>query len=231
MELEETSFSTVTPQELLGRPLNDVETKFAPKRLYIVGPLEIPLPRRRVSIVGSRKASSNGIKTASGIAKSLVNRDVTIVSGLAEGIDTAAHESAISAGGKTVAVLGTPLNKVFPAKNFDLQQRIMCNHLAISQFPIGHQTYPGDFITRNRTMALIADATIIVEAGEGSGSHHQGWEALRLGRPLFIWTTIVNDRNLKWPVKMLDYGAIELADADDVLEILPSSAEMLNVFQ
>jgi DNA processing protein len=71
-------------------------------------------------------------------------------------------------------------------------------------------------------MALISDASIIVEAGDKSGSLHQGWEALRLGRPLFIWSRIMRDSSLKWPAKMLAYGAAELSDPEQVLEVLPS---------
>ena len=79
-------------------------------------------------------------------------------------------------------------------------------------------------------MALISDATIIVEASDTSGSLHQGWEALRLGRPLFIWKSILSNTQLNWPQKMLRYGAIELTDPTDVFESLPSSLEMLNIF-
>jgi DNA processing protein len=126
------------------------------------------------------------------------------------------------------------LDKVYPRKNLDLQYEIMRDHLAISQFPIGHQTFPKDFVLRNRTMALISDATIIVEAGDSSGSLHQGWEALRLGRSLFIWEKIFDDMNLKWPRKMLEYGAIALSDPKDVLDALPSplppAMSILDVF-
>lgn len=217
---------SVTSEILLGRPLNDVEKKFAPRSISIVGPMQIPLPRPRVSIVGARRASREGIKAAGTIARNLARMEVVIVSGLAEGIDTSAHESAIAAGGRTIAVLGTPLNKTYPKKNFELQQRIMQNHLAISQFPIGHATTPKDFVLRNRTMALISDATIIVEAGDSSGSLHQGWEALRLGRSLFIWKSIMNDGRLTWPEKMKRYGAMELSDPTDAIEVLPSTLQM-----
>jgi DNA processing protein len=226
---EDTSISALTVEDLLGRPLNDVEEKFAP-RLYVKGTLHRPLPRPRVSIVGSRKASASGLSDARNIANILVGEEVVTVSGLAEGIDTSVHEATIESGGKTIAVLGTPLNKTYPQKNFKLQQEIMRYHLAISQFQIGHQTTRKNFVLRNRTMALISDATIIVEARDTSGSLHQGWEALRLGRPLFIRKSILNDTRLRWPEKMLRYGAIILSDPTDVLESLPSSLEMVNVF-
>jgi DNA processing protein len=221
-------FSTLTTEQLLG-PLNEVEGKFAPKQLFTAGPMEIPLPRPRVAIVGSRKASSKGLDTATDIAQTLSKRGVIIVSGLAEGIDTAAHRATIQEGGHTVAVLGTPLDRVYPRKNTNLQQEIMTNHLAISQFPIGHSTQPKDFVLRNRTMALISNASIIVEAGETSGSLHQGWEALRLGRPLFIWKSIINDSSLNWPKRMMRYGALELTEPEQVADLLPSSERIIKI--
>ena len=220
--------STLTPEELVG-PLNEVERKFAPKRLFVAGSMEIPLPRPRAAIIGSRKASTKGLDAAAEIARTLVNKGVVVVSGLAEGIDTAAHRATIEAGGRTIAVLGTPLNRTYPQKNLQLQQEIMRNHLAISQFPIGHHTQPKDFVLRNRTMALISNASIIVEAGETSGSLHQGWEALRLGRPLFIWAAIVSDHSLSWPKKMMSYGALELTDPEQILDLLPPSKRILKI--
>lgn len=225
---EERSIITLTTEGLLGRPLNDVEKKFAPEKIYVKGVIPIPLPRPRVSIVGSRKASSQGLQDTATIAKTLAEMEVIIVSGLAEGVDTSAHKATIAAGGRTIGVLGTPLNKTYPQKNLRLQQEIMYNHLAISQFPIGYQTRPNSFVLRNRTMALISDATIIVEAEDTSGSRHQGWEALRLGRSLFIWKSILNNTRLTWPHEMIKYGAIVLTNPLDILESLPSSFRMVN---
>ncbi len=219
---------TYTLEELLG-PLNDVEKKYAPKRLYLQGEFPIPLPGPRLSVIGSREASSEGIMDAKSIAKTLVKNEAIVVSGLAKGIDTAAHRTAIDEGGNTIAVLGTPLDKVYPRENFQLQNFIMQNHLAISQFPIGHPTQPKDFIIRNRTMALISNASIIVEAGDSSGSLHQGWEALRLGRPLFIWKAIMENSSLHWPQMMLKYGAIELDDPEEIFDFIPSREGIVNL--
>jgi len=225
---KEETFHSFTSEELLG-PLNDVEKRYAPERLYVSGNLQhVPLSGPRAAIIGSRKASPEGIKVASNIAKVLVKNEVIVVSGLAEGIDTAAHKTTIEEGGYTIAVLGTPLDHVYPAKNFQLQQTIMHQHLAISQFPTGYPIQPKNFVIRNRTMALLSNASIIVEAGEKSGSLHQGWEALRLGRPLFIWKSIMNDRSLTWPKKMLEYGAVELTEPEEVIDVLPSSKGILN---
>jgi DNA processing protein len=149
-----------------------------------------------------------------------------VVSGLAEGIDTAAHTATIENGGQTIAVLGTPLNRVYPRKNLQLQQTIMANHLAVSQFPSGYPVQPKNFVIRNRTMALISNASIIVEAGETSGSLHQGWEALRLGRPLFMWKPLVGESGLSWPKRMMRYGALELNDPKRIFEVLPSTRKI-----
>lgn len=222
---------SISVEDLLGRTLNDVETKYAPELLYIQGSLEIPLPCPKVSIIGTRKPSTRGLIDAQSIAKTLTENQIIITSGLAEGIDTAAHRTAIDNGGRTIAVLGTPLNKVYPKKNLGLQQEIMENHLAISQFPVGYPITKKNFIIRNRTMALISDASIIVEAGNSSGSLHQGWETLRLGRPLFIWKSLLNNSDLDWPKTMLEYGAMELGNPIDVLEVIPSNLKTIDLFQ
>ena len=107
------SYQSVSPQELLG-PLNEVEQKNAPKTLYVAGDTGILAEGARVAIVGARKASPEGLRRASKLAGLLARRGIVIVSGLAEGIDTAAHTAAIHRGGRTIAVLGTPLDQVFP---------------------------------------------------------------------------------------------------------------------
>jgi DNA processing protein len=224
-------FMSTSPQELLGRPLNEIELKYAPSKLFLSSGKSIPLPGPRVAIVGSRKASSQGILLTQEIASFLARRSVIIVSGLAEGIDTAAHEAAIRQGGSTVAVLGTALDKFYPAKNGGLQNTIMRDHWAISQFPVGYPTEPKNFVIRNRTMALISDSSIIVEAGEMSGSLHQGWEALRLGRPLFISKKITDNASLKWPKKMMEYGAVKLTEFEEVIDVLPSPERILQVIR
>ena len=210
------------PDDLLG-PLNDVERQNAPERLYVVGAVSLLRLGSRVSIVGSRRASDLGLKRARRLARLLAEAGVTVVSGLAAGIDTAAREAAIAVrNGRTIAVLGTPLDKTFPAANRGLQKRIMEDHLAVSQFPVGHPVQRGNFPRRNRVMALISDATVIVEAGETSGSLSQGWEALRLGRPLFILRAVAENPSLKWPKELIRYGASVLGEPDDLLEVLPS---------
>lgn len=218
-----TNYPMMTPAEILGA-LNDVEAKNAPARLYVAGDASLLSRGPRVSIVGSRKASAEGLARARALARALVARDMIVVSGLAAGIDTAAHTAAIEAGGRTIAVLGTPLDQAYPKENAELQARIAREHLVVSQFASGAAVTPKNFPIRNRTMALLTDATVIVEAGEKSGTLHQGWEALRLGRKLFLMESVANDQSLSWPREMIAYGAEILAreNLEDTLADLPA---------
>lgn len=145
-------------------------------------------------------------------------------SGLAEGIDTAAHTTAIESGGRTIAVLGPPLDQAYPASNRGLQERIAERDLLVSQFRSGAPVRQKNFPMRNRTMALLTDATVIVEAGEKSGTLHQGWEALRLGRTLFLMESVAADPRLCWPKEMIAYGAQVLSreNLEDELADLPA---------
>ena len=224
-------YKSIRIDNLLGRSLNNVEEKFAPKIIFYKGSMEIPIPCPRVSIIGSRDASERGLLESEEISKILIKNKIIIVSGLAKGIDTVGHKTAIKYGGKTIAVIGTPLNKTYPKENSELQEEIMKNHLVISQYPIDHPITRKNFVLRNRTMALISDATVIVEAGESSGSLHQGWETLRLGRPLFICKDVINNNKLNWPKKMLQYGAIKLNNSIDILENLPTSTAVPKLLQ
>lgn len=211
------------PSEILG-VLNDVEAKNAPRLLYLQGNVSLLARGPRVSVVGSRKATPEGLARTTVLVRALVQHNMAVVSGLAVGIDTAAHKTAIEAGGRTIAVLGTSLEQIYPGENADLQALIGREHLLVSQFPTGTTTTPKNFPIRNRTMALLTDATVIVEAGEGSGTLHQGWEALRLGRLLFLMESVVLDTRLTWPQEMIDYGAqvLSRANLDDSLADIPA---------
>ena len=137
--------------------------------LYYRGNLEL-LSSKSVAIVGTRKPTEEGIRRAKKISQILVDNDFTVMSGLAEGIDTAAHTSAIERGGKTIAVIGTALNEVYPKININLQNKISEEYLVVSQVPFyqySKQTYKTNrffFPERNKTMSALSEATIIVES-------------------------------------------------------------------
>jgi DNA processing protein len=211
-----------TPEDLL-RPLSKAEQKHAPKELFVAGDEDLLRSGPAVSIVGSREATPAGLARADKLACLLVQSGVIVMSGLAAGIDTAAHRGAIRASGRTIAVLGTPLDQYFPAENRTLQHQIMRDHLAVTQFASGTKVGRHTFPMRNKTMALLSDATVIIEAKDGSGSLHQGWEAIRLGRPLFLAKSLFDDASLEFPAEFARYGAEVLTDETlpDLLELLP----------
>lgn len=206
-------------QQVLGE-LSDVEERNAPEHLYMMGDPKLLRGGLRICVIGTRKPTAEGKSNAKAFTEFLARNGVIVVSGLAMGVDTIAHTTAIKCGGKTIAVLGTPLDQASPVSNRPLQETIGREHLLVSQFPVGSKVSPGNFPARNRTMALLSEGTIIVEAGETSGTAHQGWEALRLGRPLFILEPVVRAGH-EWVDKMLDYGAYVLSSPDELYEVLP----------
>jgi DNA processing protein len=170
--------------------------------IYFAGDLTL-LNRPTVAIVGTREVSDQGRARTRRLARSLVDAGVTVMSGLARGVDREAHESAIAHGGKTVGVIGTPLSKAYPAENSDLQEEIYRGHLLLTPFAEGETVFKGNFPKRNRVMAALSDATVIMEASDTSGTLHQAAECQRLGRWLFISKAVAEDPALKWPAKFL----------------------------
>jgi DNA processing protein len=174
------------------------------QRIFYAGDLSL-LKRPCVSIVGTRDVSNAGATATEWLARKLCDAGIVIVSGLAYGVDTVAHTAAIAQGGKTIAVIGTPLDKASPSENADLQECIYREHLLISQFASGEKTNRSHFPLRNRLMAALSDATIVMEASDTSGTLHQAAECTKLGRWLFIAKSVVEDPKLSWPQKFLKY--------------------------
>ena len=144
--------------------------------------------------MGSRQATDRGLAIAAGVARELVSRGVTVVAGLALGIDSAAHRAALADGGRTVAVIGTGINRVYPAENQDLQAEIGSRDLLLSQFWPDAPPQKQNFLMSNATMSGYGLATVVVEAGEHSGARAQARMALEHGRPVIL-TDLVADRN------------------------------------
>jgi DNA processing protein len=181
-------------------------------RLYAAGDVGL-LGAPMVAVVGSRRPSPEGLRRARQLARDLARRGVVVLSGLAAGIDGAAHESAIEHGGRTVAVVGTPLERAYPAEHAALQERIYCEHLLLSPFGPSTRTSPGHFPARNRVMARLARATVVVEASDASGSLHQVAESVRAGRPVFVARSVAGDARLAWPARWLREPGVHVLDA------------------
>ena len=144
-----------------------------------------------VSVVGSRKASPRGLQMARSIAQLLVEMELTVVAGLAAGIDTAAHTAALDAQGRTVAVIGTGINNVYPAGNRGLQAEIKRRGLVLSQFWPDAPPQPHNFLMRNAIMSGYGIATVVVEAGEQSGARAQARMAVEHGRPVILTELVI----------------------------------------
>jgi DNA processing protein len=175
-----------------------------------------------VAVVGTRQPTEAAIRRTQYLVKKLVEDKFVIVSGLAKGIDTAAHAAAIDRGGHTIAVIGTPLNCYYPLENRSLQEKIAREHLLISQVPFSRyskQTYHKNrffFPERNITMSALTSATIVVEAGETSGTLIQVKAALAQGRKLFILESNFTNPSLSWPKKFQEQGAIRVKNYDEI---------------
>ena len=182
-----------------------------------------------VAVVGTRKPSAEGIERTKRLVRDLVKDGFTIVSGLAAGIDRVAHETAIEEGGHTIAVIGTPLSHAYPMENKELQRCIAENHLLISQVPLKRfdsQDYRRNryfFPERNVTMSALSQATIIVEAGETSGTLIQARAAIRQHRKLFILDGCFQNSRLTWPTRFEEKGGIRVREYDDIKQHLSRS--------
>ncbi|MBP9709241.1 MAG: DNA-protecting protein DprA [Oligoflexales bacterium] len=178
------------------------------------------LRRTCVSVVGTRNPTQEGAARARRVTAVLNELGVVVVSGLAKGIDTIAHKTALEQNGSTVAVLGTPIHKIYPAENKTLAMEIENKGLLLSP-SLPHEE-KGQFLfpRRNRLMALLSMATIIVEAGETSGVVHQAAECLKQGRKLFLLKSLVDNKALTWPAKFIKSGAQVVESPEELKGLL-----------
>ncbi|MBB5442078.1 MULTISPECIES: DNA-processing protein DprA [unclassified Paraburkholderia] len=206
------------------------DAKYPLEFFYFQGWRDLAFSHKSVAVVGTRTPSDDGLRRARKLVKMLVQEDFTIFSGLAAGIDTVAHTTAIEAGGRTVGVIGTPITESYPRQNAELQRRIARDFLLVSQVPIlryTRQTFRGNrlfFPERNATMSALSDATVIVEAGETSGTLTQARAAIHQGRKLFILDSCFRNPALTWPAKLAALGAIRVENFDDILTHLKDGA-------
>lgn len=198
--------------------------------LYYRGWWDLVESHPSIAVVGTREVSPEGLRRTGKLVRELVKANFTIVSGLARGVDTAAHEAAMEAGGRTIAVVGTPITDCYPKENIELQERIARDYLVISQIPImryAQQTYKGNrlfFPERNKTMSALTAASVIVEASDTSGTLIQAQAALEQDRKLFILDSCFENSAITWPVKFQKRGAIRVSTSEDILRELSPRA-------
>jgi DNA processing protein len=192
--------------------------------LYFRGNWDLIDSPKRIAIVGSREVSEDGIKRTRHLVRGLLKEGFTIFSGLAKGVDTVAHKTAIDEGGATVAVIGTPITESYPPENKELQDYIAEYHLLVSQVPICRYFQKNDpanrffFPERNATMSALSQATVIIEASNTSGTLTQARAALKQGRKLFILDNCFKNSELTWPKKFEEQGAIRVKNLENILQ-------------
>jgi DNA processing protein len=177
-----------------------------------------------VAIVGTREATPYGLRIATAIAARCARAGIAVISGLARGIDGAAHQAALDAGGRTVGVLGTGVDVVFPRTHRALQERVATEGLLLTELPPGAPGHGGTFPRRNRIIAALASLTVVVEAGERSGALITAGHAADLGRQVAVVPGPIDQPSARGSNALMRSGAHVLADVDDVLALLSIDA-------
>jgi DNA processing protein len=197
-----------------------------PLVLYVRGSIEA-LSRPGIAVIGTRHPTPYGIGMAERLACDLAARNVLIISGLARGVDTAAHRGAVSAKGKTVAVLGTGVDVMYPKENSRLADQILSlGGGLISEFPLGTFAAPQNFPIRNRIISGMSFGVLVVEAAEYSGTRITARCALEQNREVFAVPGNVTNKNSWGPNTLIKQGAKLVATWEDVWEELPADVRL-----
>jgi len=203
------------PQALLNTPE-------PPLLLYVKGRLDL-LNSTALAVVGSRNATPQGISNAEAFAKSLSDAGLCVISGMAHGIDAAAHRGALRGQGSSIGVVGTGLDKVYPAANRDLAHALAGQGALISEFPLGTPPLPANFPRRNRIISGMSLGCLVVEASLQSGSLITARLAIEQGRDVFAIPGSIHAPQSKGCHALLKQGAKLVESAQDVLEELGST--------
>lgn len=203
------------------------KTEQAPRFLYIRGKKSLLHEKRTVALVGSRSASDKSKENTARLAKYLGKNGITVVSGLAKGIDVTAHMAALQNGYNTIAVIGTNLNQYYPLENKEVQLEIEKRGLIVSQFSPASKTQRWFFPLRNGVMSGLSLATVVMEAGETSGALKQADFALKQGRQIMIPESALKIESITWPAKYVERGALVVNNPPDVIKILADN----NIFK
>jgi DNA processing protein len=208
---------TLTPKS----PLYPAQLQYIsdpPRQLYYLGNLEGALAQPRLAIVGSRKVSAYGKSITASLAKAAAEQEITIVSGLALGVDGIAHQAALEAGGKTIAVLPSGLDKIYPATHHQLAERILKQGGAlITEYPFGSEPFKTNFIARNRIVSGISNAVLITEAAVKSGSLHTANFALKQGKTLMAVPGNITSELSAGTNNLIKVGATPVTEIRDIL--------------
>jgi DNA processing protein len=192
-----------------------------PPVLYVAGALS-PLDDGAVAVVGSRRANAEAIAAATALGRGIAQRGRTVVSGLARGVDAAAHRGALSVpGGRTIAVVATGLDLTFPPEHLELDLSIRKRGSVVSSFPLGQPASRSSFLARNELIAGLSIASLIVVADERSGTRTEIEYTLAQRKPVLFWAPLMGD--VPWASTLVRHGrAYFVDDVGAVLEMLPT---------
>ena len=196
-----------------------------PLVLHVRGDLTL-LGRAGIAIVGSRRASPYALNAAAALTRPLAAAGLVVVSGLARGVDAAAHATALDAGGATIAVLGTGIDVVYPRSNSQLFERIASHGLIVSEFPPGTPPRPENFPMRNRVISGLTLGTVIVEATHRSGSLITARMAAEQGREVFAVPGSIFSAGSEGTHRLIQYGAKLVHDVSDIVDELPLTLQL-----
>jgi DNA processing protein len=197
-----------------------------PAVLWIRGDATV-LARPGIAVVGTRQPSPYGLGMAEMLSRDLANRRLTILSGMARGVDSAAHKGALDAGGKTVAVWGTGIDVVYPKENKRLAERIVeSGGTIVSEYPLGTFPAPQNFPIRNRILSGMSVGVLVVEAGEYSGTRITARCAMEQNRDVYAVPGNVTSKNAWGPNTLIKQGAKLTATWEDVWEDLPTDVKL-----
>ncbi len=195
--------------------------KNPPKQLYTEGNVEL-LKNNIISIIGSRSCSQNGKELANKFTKELVYQGITIVSGMALGIDTIAHETTLREKGETIAVLGNGLNRIFPIENKELYQQIIKNRgLVVTEYPPEEKAKSSNFLARNRIVSGLALGILVIEAAYRSGTSVTAKLAKEQGKEVFALPHEVNDIHGVGTNRLISRGAKIVTNTEDIIKEFP----------
>jgi DNA processing protein len=186
----------------------------------------LPEDEHAVAVVGTRRPSPYGLRMAEKLGRQLASRGVTVVSGLATGIDSAAHRGALESGGRTTGVLGNGVDVVYPRENRELTEQVIAQGCILSQFRMGEDPAKGHFPRRNRIMSGMTLGTVVVQAPRSSGALITAHAAAEQGREVFAVPGEAGARNSEGPHALLREGAKLVESADDILVELNVPAEL-----
>ncbi len=214
-------------------PKSLLQVEGRPNLLYVKGEI-FAEDEKALAVVGTRKPTAYGVEVTQKLVMELVGYGFTIISGLARGIDKVAHQTALISGGRTIAIMGTGIDQIYPPENKLLAQEVMQHGALVSEFPPGYIAVPGNFPARNRIISGMSLGVVVIEGSSKSGTKITATHALEQGREVFAVPGPITSEMSQAPTDLIKLGAKVVTSVNDILEELKiqnSKFQETNKFQ